>query len=197
MTLPYAKLARAFAPRPTHTIEALGHRFIPSGEVEMLCRPCGFVIWKVETAEQAEEAVRSLGGSYCPERKGRMAMDKFKLAVLCEAAKAAQQPDLLSEAFSLLKPDSGPLPLISYARFQRLIITGKYEDAAKALIPKIWAILIDTIGPRVFVRLRSPHGPIDQNRDAIQAFGDTPALALCAAALRAPPDPPEDNSSHE
>ena len=63
---PYAKLARAFGPRPTHTIAALGHRFIPYGEVEMLCRPCGFVIWKAVDAAAATAAVTQLGGGPCP-----------------------------------------------------------------------------------------------------------------------------------
>jgi hypothetical protein len=65
-TIPYAKLARAFGPRDPRPIAALGHRFIPYGQVEMLCRPCGFVIWKVDDAEGAEQAVRQLGGEECP-----------------------------------------------------------------------------------------------------------------------------------
>lgn len=66
MTFPYAKLARAFGPRFGTEIKALGHRFIPYGQVEMLCRPCGFVIWKCEDEAEAEQAVRDLGGSECP-----------------------------------------------------------------------------------------------------------------------------------
>lgn len=68
-SFPYSRLVRAFGPRPAYTIEALGHRFVPSGEVELVCRPCGFVIWKVENVAGAENAVRDLGGGQCPEAR--------------------------------------------------------------------------------------------------------------------------------
>jgi hypothetical protein len=63
---PYAKLARAFGPKPAFTISALGHRFIQSGEVELVCRPCGFVIWKVGDAAEAAAAVLAIAGHAKP-----------------------------------------------------------------------------------------------------------------------------------
>lgn len=47
-------------------VECHGHVFVPFKSVESICWACGFVTWTVETPEEADRALRDLGGGTCP-----------------------------------------------------------------------------------------------------------------------------------
>jgi len=39
-----------------------GHQFVPHKSSEMICWSCGFVIWSVESVQDAEQALTELQG---------------------------------------------------------------------------------------------------------------------------------------
>ena len=45
-----------------------GHQFVSHKSSEMICWSCGFVIWSVESVQDAEQALTELQGGQCPDR---------------------------------------------------------------------------------------------------------------------------------
>jgi hypothetical protein len=113
-----------------------------------------------------------------------------ELAAKCEQAAADEQADLLREAFILVhgpKPErllGGSPELATYLDhlnpFVRLINNGGFLDAAMTLMPEGWVWVVDAVG-------RASCFKPDSAKPWPRAGGvtNTPALALCAAALRA------------
>lgn len=99
------------------------------------------------------------------------------LAERCEKATEEQQRALLLEAFDAVFLDD---PEARFLRFRRLVDAGAYLDAAMTLVPDGY----DWIIGRTNDGLTIP-AEVGGRGDEYMRFGNTPALALCAAALRA------------
>ena len=107
-----------------------------------------------------------------------------ELAERCEKATAEQQRELLLEAFETLTAAFVATP--SAIKFVRMLDAEAYESAAMTLVPEGWTY--DAYqGPS-----GQPHrwklrtiGDGDKFYTEVEAKAATPALALCAAALRA------------
>lgn len=123
-------------------------------------------------------------------------MSLLDLARRCEAAEADEQRGLLMEAWDAIH---GPRPKFSKANayrsdsewsvwydrrgtYTRMLGVGAYESAAMSLIPEghAWDLAVSStaIAARVY-----PDGAEDV--DDARVGCTTPALALCAASLRA------------
>jgi hypothetical protein len=100
-----------------------------------------------------------------------------ELAAKCEQATAEQQAQLLREAFYALFPAYLVEPRRDRSRksrFIKMIDANAFESAAMMLAPEGWQW-----------RLEARNAKLQAGDLVIAADGATPALALCAAALRA------------
>lgn len=111
--------------------------------------------------------------------------DLLKLAARCEAADASEQATLLREAFGAIHRwlprdmPCGQMPegaLAREARFEQLMRAEASLDAAMTLVPEGWEWRADSTG----VAECWNGSPND-----VTCHSTTPALALCAASLRA------------
>lgn len=115
-----------------------------------------------------------------------------ELAERCEKATAEQQRELLLEAFETLTAAFVATP--SAIKFVRMLDAEAYESAAMTLVPE-WAklhFLQDTEYDNPAEKTWSANLRAREEKAREPGFGSewqswcaTPALALCAAALRA------------
>lgn len=119
--------------------------------------------------------------------------DLLQLAERCEKASANEQGDALREAygavFGFLPRDMAlkDMPegaLKRQARFTGLMNTEAFLDAAMMLVPEGFAYSVGNINPET-CRCNAYVVPPTFDIGANIRTGATPALALCAAALRA------------
>ena len=106
------------------------------------------------------------------------------LAERCEQATADQQRELLLEAFEALTAEFVATP--SAIRFVQMLDAEAYESAAMTLVPKGWVfgrLAQNPISLRWYCDL--DWHPLSDDRDNASGSNAAPALALCAAALRA------------
>lgn len=113
-------------------------------------------------------------------------MTLHDLAARCESAAEAEQRELLDEAWDAVAP-MFPRDLLAdrAARFGRMFDAEAYESAALMLVPEGWAWMAGCAAGETFFATLSPTDESGIEADMIDTNAATPALALCAAALRA------------
>jgi hypothetical protein len=125
-------------------------------------------------------------------------MALIDLAAECEAAPARDEHDLLFQAYVLVFGGPECIPIDHWPgyksprwdRFHAMLKAGAYESAAFSLVPEGWSVQVGR-GWRCDIKegkawasvMDRQYGPPDISADSENAA--TPALALCAAALRA------------
>jgi len=97
-----------------------------------------------------------------------------------EAAAADEQQNLVLECLNLAYKHQW-LPMRAYAVAVSWCMTGAYESAALTLVPEGYEWTIGLVNTRGFCSL-GPEGTFTTTAEVDAA---TPALAICAAALKA------------
>lgn len=126
-------------------------------------------------------------------------MNLIELAKRCEAATADQQHTLLDDAYHAVFPKPERIWVTDNAgswtdeysahherswRFQEFLDAKAYVDAALTLVPEGWRWTWDGARKEAIC---VKNGAMPTSRDGKFSLGnsDAPALAICAAALRA------------
>lgn len=122
-------------------------------------------------------------------------MDVVELRALADRCEKATGPDLglMREAYDACLPRQLPSSAGTirwsrhYLRFSRLIEAEAWLDAAMTLVPEgfMWRVQSwpDGVNEAILEKGAGDFGAIDARHT--ETFAATPALALCAAALRA------------
>ena len=113
----------------------------------------------------------------------------LELARRCERASANEQADVLIDAYEAISR-TGRADYDWATRFMRFIDAEAYESAALTLIPD-WASGWSAYKSGTAV----VWPPISSKQDGFGAQAATPALALCAAALKARAQSPSQGAS--
>lgn len=108
------------------------------------------------------------------------------LAAACETASAAMQGRLIEEAWELIAPTFSRDGLADRAGDFGLKMDARaYLDAAMSLVPEGWAWMAGCAPDEPFFATLSPTDESGIEAEMVDTLAATPALALCAAALRA------------
>jgi hypothetical protein len=103
-----------------------------------------------------------------------------------ETATAEQQHALLEAAWRKLRGDEYVKTGVNhFYRFQALLDAEAYLDAALMLVPEGWETAIYLGGENTVVQMETEAMRQRMYFYPIEGLGATPALAICAAILRA------------